>query len=228
MISFHGAVEALFLERLNRFLASVILNDRVINCFLPNPGRLRELLTPRAKMLLMPHEEPGRKTNFDSAAIYHDDILVSIDSRVPNKLIHEALTNGELEAFSGYRDVRAEYVYGDSRFDFLLTSPGRCLLEVKSCTLVRDGVALFPDAPTERGRRHMEHLIEAKKEGFRSCVIFVVQRSDAKRFSPNREMDEAFSNALERARDSGVEIMAFSCSVDRSGIKLDKEIPVFL
>ncbi len=228
MISFKGASKALFRSRLNRFLASAVLDDEVMNCFLPNPGRLRELLIRGAEILLVPRDEPWRKTRFDIVAVFHGDSLVSVDSRIPNKLIRDALVNGELEGFMGYRDVKAEYVYGDSRFDFLLAHPGKCLLEVKSCTLVKEGVALFPDAPTERGRRHIEGLISAKNDGFRSCVAFIVQRGDVHSFSPNRETDEAFALSLERAYNAGVEILAYSCSVDLSGIKLKRQIPVFI
>jgi sugar fermentation stimulation protein A len=224
---FRETIRGEFVERLNRFLALVEVDGRDTPCFLPNPGRMEELLIPGGPVLLKPAENAGRKTAFDLVAVEFKGRLVSVDSRIPNKVMAEALESGTLPEFRGYTGVIPEYSYHTSRFDFLLRGRGRdCLMEVKSCTLVKDGVALFPDAPTERGKRHVKGLIRAKEEGFRSCIVFVVQRDDAALFSPNSETDPAFSKALKEAHEKGVEILAYSCLVDSDGIGLDRSIPI--
>jgi len=202
-------VNGIFIRRLNRYAALVALDKKEIRCFLPNPGRMQELLIAGAKVVLRKMEGPGRKTLYDLIATYDGGIPVSIDSRVPNRLIFESLRKGDLEEFSQYKLIRPEYTYGKSRFDFLLKDGSERLLEVKSCTLVKDGVALFPDAPTSRGRRHLMELAEARKKGYRACVLFLIQRTDAERFSPNDETDSMFGNALRQAFKEGVEVYAY-------------------
>lgn len=227
-MQFKGAVEANFAKRMNRFLATAILEGREVHCFFPNPGRLRELLIPTAPVLLIQRSAANRKTHYDMATIRHQDCWISIDSRVPNILMKDALARKEIHHFKGYGKTTAEYSFGRSRFDFFLENDEKCLLEVKSCTLVRDGTALFPDAPTARGTRHLEDLMKAKMEGYRACIAFVVQRGDARRFSPNSETDEPFSNALKKAARKGVEVLAYSCDVSRDGVELDGELEVVL
>jgi sugar fermentation stimulation protein A len=177
---------------------------------------------------MIPRRGVKRKTPYDMVAILHHDFWVSIDSRVPNILMRDAIEQGMIDQFRGYEKIVPEYRLGDSRFDFLLMNSGKCLLEVKSCTLVKRGTALFPDAPTTRGRRHLEELITAKYRGYRSCIAFVVQREDARCFAPNREIDEAFADALMAARAAGVEVFAFSCVLSRRGIELDGQLPVMV
>ncbi len=225
---FKGPVEGTLVKRINRFLATAILNGEEVDCFFPNPGRLKELLIPRTPVLLIPQSSENRKTSYDMVAIRHHDSWISIDSRTPNVLMKDALMQRTLAPFKKYKKIVPEYTYGKSRIDFYLENPGKCLLEVKSCTLVRDGTALFPDAPTERGKRHLEELMTAKSEGYRSCVAFVVQRADAKRFTANWETDEAFSDTLKTAQKSGVEVFAFSCKVTRRGVDLHDPLLVVL
>ncbi len=168
---------------------------------------------------------------FEVLAVVCRDLVVPIDSRLPNSLFHMALTRGELEPFASYPTVQREHRYGKSRFDFLLSSPQeKCLVEVKSCTLVRDGVALFPDAPTLRGRRHVEELVKAKQEGYRACIAFIVQRNDAIRFRSFAENDALFAAALLEASLRGVEVFAWKVKkVDESLlVSLDGQIPVLL
>ncbi|MFX0196059.1 MAG: DNA/RNA nuclease SfsA, partial [Candidatus Hodarchaeota archaeon] len=143
--------------------------------------------------------------------VHHGNQIVSIDSRIPNKLVHEALLKKELEEFIGYDTIRTECMYGKSRIDFCLFAKNRkpCLVETKSCTLVKDGRALFPDAPSERGRRHLVELAEAKQKGYRTCVLFIVQRTDARIFSPNDKTDPRFGEALRMAATDGVEIYSY-------------------
>ena len=203
-------VTGTFGERPNRFLALVRVNGATVPCFLPNPGRLHELLVPDIKVILKEAPRGDRRTSYDLIGVWAGDHKISVDSRVPNQLLLEALRNRELEEFSMYRVVKPEWSFDHTRFDFLLTDrEEKCLLEVKSCTLVEGGRALFPDAPTERGRRHILDLIEARRKGYRACVLFLVQRTDAQRFSPNDAMDPEFGRTLRRAATEGVEVYAY-------------------
>jgi len=172
-------LRGVFQERPNRFLALVKIEDRILPSFLPNPGRMHELLTPGTQVILREVLKEDRKTDYDLIGVFYNEQMVSVDSRVPNKLVLEALKNGDIKELSEYTIIKPEYGYGHTRFDFFLANEHEsCLLEVKSCTLVKDGIALFPDAETERGRRHVRDLMKAKTEGYRACVLFVVQRTD--------------------------------------------------
>ena len=219
-----------FLDRPNRFLAMVKVEEAVVPSFLPNPGRLDELLFPGAEVLLKKvGAKRHRKTEYDLIGVLHGNQMVSVDTRVPNRLVLEALRNRDLDEFSEYPVIHPEYRYGHSRIDFYLANDEEwCLLEVKSCTLVEDGVALFPDAPTERGRRHLTELIKAKREGGRACVLFVVQRSDAQRFTPNDSTDPAFGTMLRRAVWEGVEAYAYVAQFSGRRIILNGRIEVAL
>jgi sugar fermentation stimulation protein A len=224
--------KGVFLKRLNRFVAKVKVNEEEYLAHVPDPGRMKELLTPSVEVLLRKvSSNEKRKTSWDMLGVYIPPPtgLVSVDSRLPNELIAEALINSQLKEFSEYELVRREYTYGSSRFDFLLKSnEQQCLLEVKSCTLVKDNHALFPDAPTSRGRRHVLELIKAKKEGYRTCVIFVIQRGDATVFSPNDEIDPDFGVALRLGVSEGIEVFAYRCEVTETSVKLKEQVNIIL
>jgi sugar fermentation stimulation protein A len=203
-------LRGVFQERPNRFLALVKIEDRILPSFLPNPGRMHELLTPGTQVILREVRKEDRKTDYDLIGVFYNEQMVSVDSRVPNKLVLEALKNGDIKELSEYTIIKPEYGYGHTRFDFFLVNEHEsCLLEVKSCTLVKDGIALFPDAETERGRRHVRDLIKAKTEGYRACMLFVVQRTDAHMFAPNDEVDPEFGKVLRDAAVVGVEVYAY-------------------
>lgn len=201
--------EAAFKERLNRFLVRVERHGRQHLCHLPNPGRLHELLAEAAPVLLRRRARRGRKTAYDMVAVRKGAVWVSVDTRLPNRAVGEWLAEGTLPEFRGYRKVQPEVPLGESRIDFLLHNGKDCYLEVKSCTLVEGDSALFPDAPTDRGRRHLMTLAEAAERGLRSSVLFVVQRPDASLFRPRDETDPAFADALRDARVRGVEVYAY-------------------
>ncbi|MCH8897466.1 MAG: DNA/RNA nuclease SfsA, partial [Chloroflexi bacterium] len=173
-------VEATFIRRLNRFAANLEVDGREVMAHLANSGRLGELLVPGYRMLLTPVAGDHRKCPFDLALVDLGFTLCSADARLPNVLLAEAIESGRVAEFQGYSRVRREVTYGDSRLDMLLEGPGQsCFVETKSVTLVEDGLALFPDAPTLRGVKHLNSLIHAKEEGYRAAVVFVIQRSDA-------------------------------------------------
>ena len=223
-------IDGVFIKRLNRFAALVDIDGKSEIAHVPNSGRLKELLIPDNAVLISPAENPERKTRYTLKAVRHEGIWVSIDSTVVNDLIGEALNNGKLPYFCRIKELRREAVYKRSRFDFYIyEANGReCFLEVKSVTLVKHRIAMFPDAPTERGRKHLMELIDAVKNGYRAIVIFCIQRSDADSFRPYDENDPAFGNALREAWKSGVEICAINCKVDHGDPVLFKEVDVQL
>lgn len=222
--------EGIFLERPNRF--TVIFESVGINkkAHLRDPGRLKELLLPEAKLLLRPALNPAnRKTKYDVIAVESEGIWVLINSGFHSDLAAELIKSKIVPELSSCSVERREYTFGKSRIDFLLTPDtsvkegsenesnilaSKMLLEVKGCTLVEEGHGKFPDAPTIRGKRHLEELIKAKKEGMNSAVLFLIPREDAQIFSPNWEMDEEFSKTLEQAETDKVLIIAHSFGVN--------------
>ena len=216
------------MERPNRFVARVTVQGREVLAHVPNSGRLEELLHPDNLMLLAPaNQRDGRKTAYDLLLVSLDDVLVSADARLPNALLAEAIRRGRLAEFAGYDEVRTEVTFEDSRLDLALSRPdGLCYIEAKSVTLVSDGVALFPDAPTERGRKHLGTLARAVEQGHRAAVVFVVQRPDARRFAPNTAADPEFCERLAAVAAAGVEVHVFRCTVTREEIVLANPLPV--
>lgn len=218
---------AVFLERVNRFVARVELDGREVSAHVPSSGRMKELLFPGAKVFLLSQPAPARKTPYDLVLARGERGLVSVDSRLPNLLLERALAEGDPVVFPGLRRFVREVRFGTSRFDFLLElAQEYCYLEVKSVTLVRDGQALFPDAPTTRGTRHLYELIEARRQGWGAAVLFLIQREDARAFSPNGARDPDFSRAVGEAARAGVIIRAFDCNVNLRGVFWRREVPV--
>lgn len=225
--------EALFLHRENRFCCRVWLEGREEQAHLANSGRLKDLLSPWRPVLLAEKcrgvqlNAPARKTRYDLSLIVLGGILVSVDARVPAELVAEALLQGKLPQFRRYPTIQREALRGESRLDFRLSrGEEECFLEVKSVTLVRGGRAFFPDAPTSRGRRHIETLLQAKREGQEAAIVFVVQREDASSFSPNDATDPQFGEKLREAGKWGVGVYAYNCQVREKSIELAEEIPV--
>jgi len=221
--------EATFVARDNRFRVTVELSGEHVWAHLANSGRLTELLTLGRRLFLRPATAQGRKTAYDLVLVDLDGVLVSVDARLPNSLVEEALREGRLAPFDDYERIRREVRWGGSRLDFVLEGQCRCcLIEAKSVTLVRRGVALFPDAPTVRGRRHVEELQRAVTEGERAAIVFVVQRGDANVFSSNAEADPSFARALRIAVEGGVEVYAYACRVSQNQVRLDRDLEVRL
>jgi sugar fermentation stimulation protein A len=204
----HHLIPARFVERKNRFLCRVDVDGILMDVHLHDPGRLKELLVPGVRVLLREEPSPHRKTGHDMVGIYHRDVLVSCDSRVPNRLIKKALEERVLPDLPEYSTILPEFTYGHSRLDFCLDST--ILLEVKGVTLVTNGRALFPDAPTERGKKHVETLIQAQREGFQCYMVFLVQRPDAHSFAPHAKTDPQFTAALVKAVQEDVNICVYT------------------
>ncbi len=219
-----------FISRLNRFAALVRIQGQETMVHVANSGRLKELFQVGRPVLLTPvGPHPGRKTIYDLSLVDLGRTLVSADARLPNALVYEALVSGRLSEFAGYEEVLREQALEDSRLDLLLRDGSRrCYVEVKSVTLVENGVALFPDAPTSRGRRHVEVLARAVEQGWRGSVVFVVERQDASGFAPHDAADPAFGKALRRAHQQGVEVYAYGCQVTPTEIVLADRLSVVL
>ena len=219
---------AAFVRRLNRFAALMTLDGAEVLAHVANSGRLSELLMPQNPMLLAPApSNTARKTAYDLALVEVDGVLVSADARLPNAIVAEAIRKGRIPELSGYDKITREVWFEDSRLDLLLSGPGpRCYVEVKSVTLVEERTALFPDAPTERGRRHLATLRHAREQGHRAAVMFVVQRPDASAFEPNVKADPKFAEALDGAIAAGVEVFAYRCAVSRTSIEISDRLPV--
>jgi sugar fermentation stimulation protein A len=201
-----------YVERPNRF--TVVFDDGDIRekAHLRDPGRLKELLIPGTPLIVRKAINPEfRKTKFDVIASYYHDQWVLINSGFHSDLAEQLIESGNIIDLNKYQVFKREYTYGKSRIDFLLTSKEqKMLLEVKGCTLVENGQACFPDAPTERGKKHVEELITATENGFEASIIFLILRKDAEIFTPNWKMDPNFSQSLQDAAKSGVKILAYS------------------
>lgn len=222
-------VPARFVRRDNRFRVTVELAGEPAAAHLPNSGRLPELLTPGRRCWLVEFDDPRRKTRFDLKLMAYAGTLVSVDARLPNSLFVEAVAARQLEPFRKFERVDREVRLGDSRLDFRLEgSAGVCWVELKSVTLVEDGVAQFPDAPTERGTRHVRELITAVGRGERAVVVFVIQRVDAVCFIPHDRADAAFGAALRDAARVGVGVYAWTCEVSLDRMVISAQVPVEL
>ncbi|MHA2058322.1 MAG: DNA/RNA nuclease SfsA [Candidatus Thorarchaeota archaeon] len=223
-----GIRKAVLIDRPNRFLGRVRLDGHVTEVFIPNPGRMFELMLPGNEVFLRENNAPHRKTDYDMIGLEYNGVLVSIDSNLPNRFIKKLLISHELSFFKDYDTVIPEPQAFAGRFDFKLTgAAGSSFIEVKSCTLVEEGRAIFPDAPTTRGARHVRHLTAALKENQvkRAAIIFVIQRPDAKVFSPNDNTDPKFADALRFAHANGVEIFPLVTQVVNWDLKLIRQIP---
>ena len=214
-----------FLARPNRFIARVELNGQVETVHVKNTGRCRELLRPGAAVYLERSENPARRTAFDLIAVDKDGLLVNMDAQAPNRVFGEFARTFDSTAV----DVKPEFVYGASRLDFCLTTPaGLHLVEVKGVTLEENGHARFPDAPTERGVKHLHELMRAVTEGHRATVFFVLQMAGMTDFAPNDDTHPAFGAALRQAAEAGVHVAAYGCRVTPDTLELDRPVPVIL
>jgi sugar fermentation stimulation protein A len=223
-------VHGRFLSRDNRFRVTVDVAGQPVWAHLPNSGRLGELLVPGRHAILLERSAEQRKTKYDLHLIEMDGRWVSVDARLPNDLVEEALHTGTLSPLAGYPRVRREVSYGRSRLDFLLEDDARpaCLVEVKSVTLVLDGLACFPDAVTLRGRRHLGELASGLEAGYRAVVLFVVQRDDALGLRPHDESDPDFGRTLRDVAQRGVEVYAYGCRVEPGRVEIARSLPVYL
>ena len=221
----------IFIRRPNRFIAHVEVNGAEEVCHVKNTGRCRELLVPGAKVWLVESDNPARKTRFDLVAVEkvrgEETLLVNMDSQAPNHIFREWAQEGNFRP--GLKILRGETTFGNSRFDYYWEdSEKRGFVEIKGVTLEQDGVVRFPDAPTERGVKHLEELISAKAEGYEAAVCFIVQMEGMKHLEPNDATHPAFGEALRKCAAAGVEILALECETAPGYVKAVRPIPVIL
>ncbi len=225
-MDFPNLIPAKFIRRDNRFRATVDINGSEAWAHVANSGRLTELFTPGRKVWVSRAQNPERKTAYDLRLVEYADVLVSVDARLPNPLFEEYLHSESSGVFGDIRRLKREVFLGESRLDFYLEdSLGVQWVETKSVTLVENGVARFPDAPTARGRRHLLTLGEAAQKGVRAAVVFIIQRPDAQVFSPHEEADPEFAEVLRHVSTRGVDIRAYICQVTFVKIFINGEIP---
>ncbi|HIT64818.1 MAG TPA: DNA/RNA nuclease SfsA [Candidatus Ventrimonas merdavium] len=222
-------IPAVFHSRPNRFIAWADVDGKRVKCHVKNTGRCKELLPPGANIYLQYHPEAerlGRKTEYSVIGVRkptpRGDLMINMDSQAPNQVAYEWL------CAQGYAP-RREVTFGNSRFDLYFEENGvPAFLEVKGVTLEEDGVARFPDAPTQRGVKHLEELEHAAAEGYRAYVLFVIAMKGVRRFEPNRTTHPAFADALAHAAENGVKVLAYDCIVTEDSLRIDEPVPVAL
>ena len=229
-------VKAIFRNRANRFIVEAELDGEIVRAHLPNTGRCKELLVDGATVYLKPSDNPNRKTKYSLYMVENNGALVAMFSQQANKIVFDAIKSNKIKELSGYSILESEKTIGNSRIDIYLAnedSSNECssdsdsikiidetYVEVKSVTLIKDGVAQFPDAPTERGRKHLEELISLKKEGIRAVVFFLIEHPNGNSFRPNWENDPKFSQTLKKAYSEGVEILVYKTENSLDKIEL--------
>ncbi len=219
--------EAVFRSRPNRFIAQVTTGRGEEICHVKNTGRCRELLIPGVKIWVQRNESPHRKTGLDLIAVKKGSRIINMDSQIPNKVAKEWICAGHL--FGTDVKIRPETRYGSSRFDlYLEEGPRRMYLEVKGVTLEEDGTAYFPDAPTERGIKHLEELITCRKEGYEAGILFIIQMRGICCLKPNDRTHPEFGETLRKAKEAGVQVMAVNCAVTPDSVTADQEVEVRL
>ena len=217
-------VKGIFKNRPNRFIAEVEVEGEIEIAHVPNTGRCRELLVEDVVVWLKPSDNPNRKTRFSLHFVENKGVLVSLFSQEANKIVYDAIVDGKIKELSGYDYHQREKTVDNSRIDiYLANGDDDCYVEVKGVTLIIDGEARFPDAPTERGAKHLKELIKLKKEGKRCVVFFLIQHPIGKFFRPNWDNDPVFSQTLNDAYDAGVEILVYRCDNQLDGIELIPE-----
>ena len=223
-MQYNDMVKGRFLSRPNRFIAHVEISGKEEICHVKNTGRCKELLPAGATVWCQEFDSPTRKTKFDLITVQKGNRLINMDSQAPNAAAKEWLAGGGLGEIE---NLRCEVFHGDSRFDFAFMKDGKeCFLEVKGVTLENDGVCAFPDAPTQRGAKHLKGLTQAVKDGYGGYVLFVIQMSDVKYLHPNDQTDPNFAEALREAAKAGVTVLAADCAVTRDSMTI--RIPVLV
>jgi sugar fermentation stimulation protein A len=224
-MKYDNIYEGIFIKRLNRFVAIVEIDGNEETVHVKNTGRCGELLIKGAKIYLQYVDKESRKTKYSLISILKGDNLFNIDSQVPNKVIEDALRNNKIKGLKDLDFLKREQTYGNSRFDFYFEKDNRKgYIEVKGVTLENNGEAKFPDAPTSRGTKHVNELVEAKKDGYESYIFFLLQFKGANSFSTNREMDPTFAKAVDEAVENDVKVLVYDSVVKKDSIIISEEI----
>ncbi|TYQ15132.1 UNVERIFIED_CONTAM: sugar fermentation stimulation protein A [Acetivibrio alkalicellulosi] len=213
--------KGVFLNRPNRFIANVSIDGREETVHVKNTGRCKEILIHGTSVVLEESQNKERKTRYSLIAAYKDNMLINIDSQVPNQVVFEAVKQGKIEELKNISHIRKETKYKNSRFDLYYEKEGlKGFVEIKGVTLEKDGIAKFPDAPTQRGTKHIYEIINSSENGYQSFIFFLIQFRGVKYFTPNRIMDESFAYALKEAHNKGIAILVYDSIVTENGIDL--------
>ncbi|AQS03123.1 MULTISPECIES: DNA/RNA nuclease SfsA [Clostridium] len=226
-MKYNNILKGKFILRPNRFIAYVEIDGNEEVCHVKNTGRCKELLTPNATVFIQKNDNPKRKTKFSLIGVVKGDRMINMDSQVTNKVVHEWILKGNL--LKDVTLIKPEAKYKNSRFDFYVeTKHKKIFIEVKGVTLENNGIVKFPDAPTERGVKHLRELIDCVREGYDAYVIFVIQMKDVVHFEPNVETHKEFGDTLKYAKENGVNIVAVDCLVDEDSINIRDYVDVIL
>ncbi|SHI97324.1 DNA/RNA nuclease SfsA [Lutispora thermophila] len=226
-MKYKEVIEAQFIKRPNRFLAHVLVDGKEEIVHVRNTGRCREILIEGTKVILEKSKNPNRKTAYSLIAAYKGNTLINIDSQIPNAVVFEGIKNNKISEILNVENIKREVTYGDSRFDiYFEREDSKGFIEVKGVTLEENGLAMFPDAPTERGRKHMEEMADAVANGYEGYIIFLIQMKGVKAFSPNFAMDPEFSEELRKSASLGVKVMAYDAVVKKDEIIISDPITV--
>nr|WP_312576704.1 DNA/RNA nuclease SfsA [Sedimentibacter sp.] len=225
-MKYENIVEGIFIERINRFIAKVEINGQIEQVHVKNTGRCKELFIEGRRVFLQESNKANRKTKYSLISIYKGNKLINIDSQVPNAVVYESIVSKSLPEFCKLVEVKREKTYKNSRFDIYYKKENGVegFVEIKGVTLEYDGMSMFPDAPTERGKKHIYEMIDAVKNGYEGTIFFLIQLEDVLGFKPNRETDEKFEIALNKARDNGVNILVYSSKITKESICIDKRV----
>lgn len=224
-MKYNQIVEGTFVKRINRFIASVLINNEEILVHVKNTGRCKELFIEGAKVYIEKSDNLNRKTAYSLISIYKNDLLINIDSQVPNAVVHEGILEGKISELSDIIKLKREVSYGKSRFDLYYETPTeKGFIEVKGVTLECSGIARFPDAPTDRGRKHIYELIEASKVGYTNYLFFLIQMNNIYSFEANWETDPKFAEALELAKQHEIKVLVFNSIIDKNSIYMNNRL----
>ena len=224
---YQNIFKAKFLSRPNRFIAHIEIDGKAEIAHVKNTGRCKELLTENATVFVQKSDNPNRKTKYDLIGVLKGERMINMDSQIPNKVFGQWAENSGF--FGNLTLAKAEKTYGNSRFDYYLeTETDKIFVEVKGVTLEEDGVVLFPDAPTERGVKHINELCQCVADGYKAYIFFIIQMDNVKYFTPNRKTHPAFADALKAAAEKGVGVYALDCKVSENSIVADSFVDVKL
>jgi sugar fermentation stimulation protein A len=228
-LKYRSVKKAKFIKRPNRFIGHVIVDDQEEIVHVKNTGRCREILLENTEVIIEESQNTKRKTKYSLIAAYKGDVLINIDSQVPNAVVYEALLKGEVKEIQNVTQLKREVVYGNSRFDlYFETKEQKGFVEVKGVTLEEEGVAMFPDAPTERGSKHILEMIKAVEEGYLGFIFFLIQMKGVRYFTPYEIRDPKLASALRLAKEKGVKILAYDSIIKEDEITIDAPIEVRL
>lgn len=227
-MKYKSVLKAEFLYRKNRFISYCKKGSKILEVYVPNTGRCKELLLEGTKVFVTYNDNPKRKTSYTLIAVVKGEKIINIDSQSPNQVVEEALLQKKIDLGFKYNKIKREYTHGDSRFDFYLEGDGKkALMEVKGVTLEKDNIVAFPDAPTKRGLKHIKGLIDSS-EDYLTYILFVIQMKDVEFFTPNYVTDKNFSKELLKASKTGVKVLAYDSYVERNKIEIADSVPVVL